>query len=68
MAVQKSRKSKSKKGMRRSHHALSTSAMSVDKTTGVKHLRHHIGKDGFYMGNEIVAPKIKKEKQEESQT
>ena len=36
MAVQKSRKSKSKKGMRRSHHGLEGSAMSVDKTTGGK--------------------------------
>ena len=65
MAVQKSRKSKSKKGMRRSHHGLSGPAMSIDKTTGVRHLRHHIAKDGYYKGSEIVAPK---EKQEDSQT
>jgi large subunit ribosomal protein L32 len=57
MAVQKSRKSKSKKGMRRSHHGLSGPSMSVDKTTGVRHLRHHIAKDGYYMGNEVIAPK-----------
>ena len=68
MAVQKSKISKSKKGMRRSHHGLSGPSMSVDKTTGVRHLRHHIAKDGFYMGTEIVPPKVKKEKQEESQT
>ena len=68
MAVQKSRKSKSKKGMRRSHHGLSWSATSVDKTTGVRHLRHHIAKDGYYKGTEIIAPKAKKEKQEDSQT
>ena len=68
MAVQKSRKSKSKKGMRRSHHGLSGPAMSVDKTTGVRHLRHHIAKDGYYKGSEIVAPKVKKEKQEDSKT
>ena len=68
MAVQKSRKSKSKKGMRRSHHGLSGPSMSVDKTTGVRHLRHHIAKDGYYMGNEVIVPKVKKEKQEESQT
>ena len=68
MAVQKSRKSKSKKAMRRSHHGLSGPAISVDKTTGVRHLRHHIAKDGYYKGSEIVAPKIKKEKQEDSQT
>jgi large subunit ribosomal protein L32 len=68
MAVQKSRKSKSKKGMRRSHHGLSGPAMSIDKTTGVRHLRHNIAKDGYYKGSEIVAPKVKKEKQEDSQT
>ena len=68
MAVQKSRKSKSKKGMRRSHHGLEGSATSVDKTTGVKHLRHHIAKDGYYKGTEIVTPKVKKEKQQDSQT
>ena len=67
MAVQKSRKSKSKKGMRRSHHGLKGSAMSIDKTTGVRHLRHHIAKDGYYKGTEIIAPKVKKEKQEDSQ-
>ena len=54
--------------MRRSHHGLSSPSMSVDKTTGVRHLRHHIAKDGFYMGTEVVPPKVKKEKQEESQT
>jgi hypothetical protein len=42
--------------------------MSVDKTTGVRHLRHHVAKDGYYMGKEVIAPKVKKEKQEESQT
>ena len=54
--------------MRRSHHGLSGPAMSVDKTTGVRHLRHHIAKDGYYKGSEIVTPKVKKEKQEDSQT
>ena len=68
MADQKSRKSKSNKGMRRSHHGLSGASMSVDKTTGVRHLRHHVAKDGYYMGKEVIAPKVKKEKQEESQT
>ena len=67
MAVQKSRKSKSKKGMRRSHHGLSGPAMSVDKTTGVRHLRHHIAKDGFYRGKEIFTPKVKKPKEETAQ-
>jgi large subunit ribosomal protein L32 len=67
MAVQKSRKSKSKKNMRRSHDSLNKPACSVDKTTGVKHLRHNIAKDGYYKGEQIFSPKVKKEKQEEPQ-
>ena len=68
MAVQKSRKSKSKKGMRRSHHGLAGPALSVDKTTEVRNLNHHIAKDGYYTSKDIFAPKVKKEKQEDSQT
>ena len=61
MAVQKSRKSRSKRDMRRSHDGLTTPSYSIDKTTGVRHLRHHIAKDGFYRGKEILKPKVKKE-------
>ena len=68
MAVQKSKKSRSRRDMRRSHDSLTASSVSSDATTGSKHLRHHIAKDGYYKGSEIVAPKIKKEKQEDSQT
>ena len=67
MAVQKSRKSKSKRDMRRAHDGLPMSTCSVDKTTGTKHVRHHIAKDGFYRGQEIFVPKVKKEKQQEPQ-
>ena len=54
MAVQKSRKTRSKRGMRRSHDALSSAALSVDKTTGETHLRHHVSPDGFYRGRQVV--------------
>lgn len=67
MAVQKSRKSRSKRNMRRSHDSLVGPTCSADKTTGVLHLRHHISKDGFYRGQEVVPPKIKKPKKEEAQ-
>jgi large subunit ribosomal protein L32 len=50
MAVQKSRKTPSRRGMRRSHDALTAAAVSVDKTSGETHRRHHITKDGFYRG------------------
>ena len=59
MAVQKSKKSRSRRDMRRSHDSLSASPISSDATTGSKHLRHHIAKDGFYRGKEIFTPKVK---------
>jgi large subunit ribosomal protein L32 len=61
MAVQKSRKTPSRRGMRRSHDALTASAVSVDKTSGETHRRHHVSKDGFYRGRQVVAPKVKAE-------
>ena len=54
MAVQKSRKSRSRRGMRRSHDALSTATLSVDAVSGEKHLRHHMTADGFYRGRKVV--------------
>ncbi len=54
MAVQKSRKSRSRRGMRRSHDALTASTLSVDSVSGEKHLRHHMTADGFYRGRKVV--------------
>lgn len=54
MAVQKNRKTRSKRGMRRSHDALGTAALSVDATTGEVHRRHHVSPDGFYRGKQVV--------------
>ena len=61
------KKSRSRRDMRRSHDSLSASPVSSDKTTGSKHLRHHIAKDGFYRGKEIFTPKVKKPKEETAQ-
>ena len=55
MAVQQNRKTRSKRGMRRSHDSLSSRCLSVDPVTGEKHLRHHVGADGYYKGEEIVS-------------
>lgn len=55
MAVQKSKVTRSRRGMRRSHDALSAATLSTDPTTGETHLRHHVTEDGFYKG-EKVAP------------
>ena len=57
MAVQKDRKSRSRRDMRRSHDALTAAALSVDSTTGETHLRHHVSPDGYYRGRKIVSPK-----------
>lgn len=57
MAVQKSRKTPSKRGMRRSHDALSSVNLSVDSTTGEVHLRHHVTPNGFYRGQKVVETK-----------
>lgn len=56
MAVQKNRKTRSKRGMRRSHDSLSDSALSTDSTTGETHLRHHVSADGYYRGKQVIQP------------
>jgi len=54
MAVQKSKKSASRRGMRRSHDALSSKALSIDPTTGETHLRHQVSPDGYYRGRKVL--------------
>ncbi|MBI2399430.1 MAG: 50S ribosomal protein L32 [Xanthomonadales bacterium] len=65
MAVQKSRKTPSTRGMRRSHDALSAKQTSTDKVSGETHLRHHITKDGFYRGKKVIATKADKASSED---
>lgn len=55
MAVQKDKKSRSRRGMRRSHDALSAPTLSIDATSGERHRRHHVTPDGFYRGRKIIA-------------
>ena len=54
MAVQKSRKTPSRRGMRRSHDKLTASTLSIEPTTGETHLRHHVSADGFYKGRKVI--------------
>jgi large subunit ribosomal protein L32 len=54
MAVQKSKKTRSRRGMRRSHDSLSGPTQSVDQTSGETHRRHHVIADGFYRGRKVV--------------
>jgi large subunit ribosomal protein L32 len=55
MAVQKSRKTPSRRGMRRSHDSLSGPALSIEPTTGETHRRHHISADGYYRGRKVIS-------------
>jgi large subunit ribosomal protein L32 len=55
MAVQKSKKTPSKRGMRRSHDALSGRTLAQDSVTGETHLRHHVSPDGYFKGRNIIA-------------
>ena len=55
MAVQQNKPTRSKRGMRRSHDALTTTTLSVDKASGETHRRHHITADGFYRGRKVIA-------------
>ena len=64
MAVQKSRRTPSTRGMRRSHDALSAKQLATDPTTGETHLRHHVTADGFYRGRKVVDVKSAVETEE----
>lgn len=65
MAVQKNRKTRSKRDMRRAHDALTTAALSVDSTTGETHLRHHVTPDGYYRGRQVIVKPEEYEDDEE---
>ena len=54
MAVQQNKKSRSRRGMRRAHDALSGPTLTTDQMTGEVHLRHHVSPDGFYRGRQVV--------------
>jgi large subunit ribosomal protein L32 len=55
MAVQKSRKTRSRRDMRRAHDALKARSLSTDPTTGEVHIRHHVAPDGYYKGKEVLS-------------
>ena len=54
MAVQQNKKTRSRRGMRRSHDSLGESTLTVDQTSGEKRRRHHVSADGFYRGKKVV--------------
>ncbi len=57
MAVQKSRKTPSRRGMRRAHDALKATALSSDPVTGETHRRHHLSPSGYYRGRKVIQGK-----------
>ncbi len=57
MAVAKSRRTPSTRGMRRAHDSLTTAQLSTDPTSGEVHLRHHVTKDGYYRGKKVIQTK-----------
>jgi len=62
MAVQKSKKSRSKRNMRRnSRNKFLIPTLMVDKESGETHIRHFMTKDGYYKGKQIIK-RVKKEK------
>ncbi len=54
MAVQQNRKTRSRRGMRRSHDGLTAAQLSVDATSGETHRRHHVTADGYYRGKKVI--------------
>ncbi|TVQ85132.1 MAG: 50S ribosomal protein L32 [Micavibrio sp.] len=57
MAVPKKKTSKSKRNMRRSHHALKSPVYAEDKETGEFVRPHHVClKTGMYKGRQVIEP------------
>ena len=54
MAVQKSKVTRSRRGMRRSHDAIDGPTLSVEPTTGETHQRHHVSPEGYYKGKKVI--------------
>ncbi|MXY14262.1 MAG: 50S ribosomal protein L32 [Proteobacteria bacterium] len=65
MAVQKNRKTRSKRDMRRAHDGLTAATLSVDPTTGEQHRRHHVTEDGYYRGRQVIVKPEEYEDDEE---
>lgn len=59
MAVQQDKKSRARRGHRRSHDALTGPALSIDPTSGETHLRHHVTADGYYRGRKVINKAVK---------
>jgi len=59
MAVQQNRKSRAKRDTRRAHDALTAPTLAVDRESGETHRRHHLTRDGYYRGRQVIVSKKK---------
>jgi large subunit ribosomal protein L32 len=65
MAVPKKKTSKSKRDMRRSHHAIARVNVIVDKESGEYRLPHHMSlKDGTYNDRKVIVKTVTEEDDE----
>ena len=58
MAVQKNKKTPSKRGMRRAHDRIGTGTYMESQETGELKLRHRMTADGFYRGRQVIKPRV----------
>ncbi|MAH61070.1 MAG: 50S ribosomal protein L32 [Legionellales bacterium] len=54
MAVQKSRVTPSRRGMRRANTKIDNPTLAIDHETGETHRRHHVTQNGYYRGKKIL--------------
>ncbi|MBM23540.1 MAG: 50S ribosomal protein L32 [Gammaproteobacteria bacterium] len=67
MAVQKKRKTRSKRDMRRSKIKANKPSITNDEITGETHIRHTISPQGFYRGKQVIAFKEKDQPESEEE-
>ena len=65
MAVQKKRKTRSRRDMRRSQIKVKKPSITNDQITGETHITHTISPQGFYRGKQVIAFKEKEQSEEE---
>lgn len=58
MAVPKKKQTPSRRGMRRSHHALEGVTVVEDKDTGELKRPHHVSPDGQYKGRKVTEKRV----------
>ena len=67
MAVQKSKKTRSRRDMRRTQNSrMTVPSLGVDSYTGETHRRHHITESGYYRGKQVLLPRVKKDDNDEA--